>query len=673
MKSGVISYRPEIDGLRALAVLSVVLFHLDERLLPGGFVGVDIFFVISGFLITAILRREMLAGRFSFGTFYRRRILRIAPAYVAVTLATLVAGCALLLPADIAELAKSALWSALSLPNVYFWLFLDTSYFAPASNQIPLLHLWSLGVEEQFYMLWPALLLLLVRWTTPRITMAITILIVIGSFVLAQRMLPTDGAFSYYMLPSRAGELLLGALLALAPRAEVAASHPRGLRRAAASELLAVAGYALIAYSLFALDGESPFPGANAIYPCLGAALLILAGGMGASVTMAPLRWKPVVWIGLISYSLYLWHWPILAFTRYFLTSIDFQTGMICLLAMLVVSTLSYRFIELPFRDGRHLLSGSRPFVFAGYAATVVGLGVVAGVLIRTDGLEAQVAAVTPGYEAAQSSIDERTRAALSFGYNCQRAKMDRALFRSDRCVVGPAGAPVRGVLVGDSNAAHYVGVLGALSEPTAFGIRNVTLSSCPPLFGAKDRYGKSTDVRGCTLYRNRLRRETARYEYVFLGAQWTSHAKREGFERDLRRTLHELTRQGKKVVILGQVPRFPSYDRSCELRRVRLPMVDCSTRSAVGGRVDSKVNAILQAAARRSPGVEYMDVSDLLCPSRQQCSPYLDGQPIYYDPGHLSMTGSWEVGRAMLTHGMVPRPILRTFQSPAVEGRVAR
>lgn len=161
--STALAYREDIDGLRALAVLSIVLFHIDTTLVPGGFVGVDIFLVISGFLITSIIRRKIAAGTFSFADFYRRRVLRIAPAYVASTLATLAAGCFLMLPDDLAALGRSALWSAVSLPNVYFWRFLDTSYFAEASNQVPLLHLWSLGVEEQFYLLWPALLLILCK------------------------------------------------------------------------------------------------------------------------------------------------------------------------------------------------------------------------------------------------------------------------------------------------------------------------------------------------------------------------------------------------------------------------------------------------------------------------------------------------------------------------------
>jgi peptidoglycan/LPS O-acetylase OafA/YrhL len=655
------AYRPDIDGLRAIAVLSIVLFHINTDLVPGGFIGVDVFFVISGFLITTIIHREMQRGTFSFKEFYRRRMLRIAPAYLVATLATLLAGCVLLLPAELAALGRSAAWSAVSLPNVYFWKYLDTSYFAEASDQVPLLHLWSLGVEEQFYLLWPATLLLLGLAARRRVVLlGILALLAAASYHYGHVQAGKDLSFAYYMLPTRAGELLTGAILALLPwPAPGEAERPSPAVRVL-GEAGALAGYALLYLGFYKLDGESLFPGWNALYPCLGAAFLIAAGGRGRPWLMAPLRWKPVVWIGLISYSLYLWHWPILAFVRYFAGTVSPRAGVACFVAMLVLSFLSYRYVELPFRERRGVQR--RPFgkVFAGYATSVGVVVILGAVLVGTHGLGRLIERAYPAYHQAQVALDLRTRSALKFKYNCQESTFVPGLFRDANCVVG---AKARGrkprpaaLLVGDSNAAHYIGVLGAIAEDQGFSFRNATVSSCPPLFGSPDAYGKPTDRPGCTAYRNAVRRESKRYDYVFLGAQWAYHSKVPGFERDLARTIKELKRRGQHVVVLGLVPRFRSYNRNCEARRLRLPAVDCRTRAEEGANANSRMNKRLKAIAKANKAY-YMDVVRVICPGGE-CTPYLDGQPVYYDDGHLSMTGSWEVGRVLADTGMPLRNV---------------
>ena len=198
-------YRPDIDGLRAVAVLSVILFHIDKRLIPGGFVGVDIFFVISGFLISLHILQEIEAGKFSIVEFYRRRIKRIAPPMLVVVLITIIAAQFLMIPEDAERAADSALWSLVSLANVYFWWHQDTSYFSAASSELPLLHLWSLGVEEQFYIIWPIVLFLLYRKLHSKLFVVFTGLIAIASYAAGQYWFVSDSSFVYYMLPTRAG------------------------------------------------------------------------------------------------------------------------------------------------------------------------------------------------------------------------------------------------------------------------------------------------------------------------------------------------------------------------------------------------------------------------------------------------------------------------------------
>ena len=660
-------YRPDIDGLRALAVLSIVVFHIDPELVPGGFIGVDIFFVISGYLITSIIYREMSQGQFSFKEFYRRRILRIAPAYLVATFATLLAGCILLLPADLEALGRSAMWSAVSLPNVYFWKYLDTSYFAEASDQIPLLHLWSLGVEEQFYLLWPATLIglgLIARRRT--VLLASMGLAAAASFYYGEIQATEDPSFAYYMLPARAGELLVGAMLALLPR-RTEGGAPAFLANALL-EGVALLGYALLSYGLFKLDGDSIFPGKNALFPSIGTALLIGAGSRGKPWAMLPLRWKPLVWIGLISYSLYLWHWPILAFVRYFNETVTPRAGVACFIAMLLLAFLSYRYVEQPFREGRGAPRRPGTRVAGGFALGAAGVLALGGGLMGTNGLESVIEKRNPEYREALLALETRTKPAFRYKYNCQSSKLEMERFRDPNCVIGAdgvrKGTPPAAILIGDSNAAHYVGVLGAIAKHKAFSFRNVSVSSCPPLFGSRDAYGKSTDRPGCTKYRNAVKKSIDDYDYVFLGAQWSSHSKNPNFERDLERTLRTIRKMGKRAVVLGMVPRFPSYNRNCENRRLRLPMVDCQARAGEGGNSNRKLNKQLQAIAKVNHAY-YMDVSRVLC-TRTGCSPYLNDHPVYYDPGHLSMEGSWEIGQKLVETGI---PLRAMFNQLAAVG----
>ena len=240
---GTAHYRADIDGLRAVAVISVVLFHIDKGLLPGGFAGVDMFFVISGYLITGILFDGRRAGTFTFAEFYRRRAKRIGPALAVVILATLVVGILVMLPADLSALSQSALASMAFVANLYFEAAIDTSYFATSSDTLPLLHIWSLGVEEQFYFVWPAALMLAARYLTRRQLVAMAILVCLGSVILSQYYVQSDEMRAYYRLPSRAFELLAGATCFLL--AVPGAIPQRWLR-----EVLALTGAVAIAFSL---------------------------------------------------------------------------------------------------------------------------------------------------------------------------------------------------------------------------------------------------------------------------------------------------------------------------------------------------------------------------------------------------------------------------------------
>src|ERR1700690_2687799 len=365
-------YRPDIDGLRAIAVLSVVFFHLGVPL-HGGFVGVDIFFTISGFLIGSIILRQTSDRIFTFAGFYERRIRRIFPALIVMLAVSCILAYEFLLPAELISFSKSLAAASFSLSNIFFWL--QSGYFdAPASNT-PLLHTWSLAIEEQFYVFLPVLLVILHRFSPRRINL------VIYSFAAVSLLISVYGAYqfpsaAFYLLHTRAWELLIGTALALE-------GFPK-LRGPFVREAAGIAGLLLIAFALLFYHSWTPFPGLAALPPCLGTALIIAAGESGKNTVGRLLSLRPIVFVGLISYSLYLWHWPLIVFYKFGFTVIDglshIQSQAFLFALSLVLATLSWRFVEMPVRSGTW--GNNRTWLFGGAAvATIVVAAPSAGVL----------------------------------------------------------------------------------------------------------------------------------------------------------------------------------------------------------------------------------------------------------------------------------------------------
>ena len=301
------AYRPDIDGLRAIAVLAVLLYHVGGFGLTGGFGGVDVFFVISGYLITTIIQREIESGTFSLLNFYERRIRRIFPALVAVTVVATLVSAMLLLPEDFKEYGKSLLNLMAISSNYYFMR--KTGYFDAAASEKPLLHTWSLAVEEQFYIVFPLLLLVLSRFGRRAVIAGLTAL-AFASFLASAATLENAPARAFFATPGRVWELLIGVLTAVMGPALITSRLHR--------EALAALGLALIGYGYFFYTDATPFPGPAALAFCLGAAFIIYAGTSGGETLTARMLSSPLVAsIGLISYSVYLWHWPLIVFVRY--------------------------------------------------------------------------------------------------------------------------------------------------------------------------------------------------------------------------------------------------------------------------------------------------------------------------------------------------------------------
>ena len=340
LSSPTTQYRPDVDGVRAIAVMLVLHFHAFPEAIPGGFIGVDVFFVISGFLITGIIARELEQKRFSLSHFYVRRIRRIFPALIVMLGAVLLLGWFWMLPADYARLGGDVFASAAFSANIA--LLLQSGYFDVESAKKPLLHLWSLGIEEQFYLFWPLLLMVAVRIRMSMLALALTL--GIASFVLNVALMGANPVATFYLPFTRAFELLTGAALAR--------GWGRISQTGAASNGRAVTGLTLIALAACLLDTHSAFPGWWAILPVAGSALVLSAPG--AWLCRVVLASPPMVWIGLISYPLYLWHWPLLVFFAIIkfnpLTLLERE---LILLASMLLAWATYQYVEKPFRFGR--------------------------------------------------------------------------------------------------------------------------------------------------------------------------------------------------------------------------------------------------------------------------------------------------------------------------------
>ncbi|MFZ1337648.1 MAG: acyltransferase family protein [Paracoccaceae bacterium] len=475
-----LGYRPEVDGLRAVAVLPVILFHAGFAGVPGGFVGVDIFFVISGYLITSIVQADLAAGRFSFGQFYERRARRILPALFLVTAVATVFAWMILLPSQFKEFGESIGTMALFLSNHYFQS--RGGYFAEAAELRPMLHTWSLSVEEQFYLFFPPLLLLLWRWKVRR---AWLVLLVIGavSLALAEYANTVSDRFAFFALPTRAFELIGGALLA------VLGLHGTALRkRPALAGAAAAAGIALLAISIFWLDQSRPFPSLWALLPVLGT-MLVIACAAPATAVGRVLALRPVVFIGLISYSAYLWHQPILALTRHRMLNEPSWAVLAGLIVLtLVLAALTWRFVERPFRDRRNF---SRRQILATAA--------VISAVIFAFGLAARETRGFPGRLAPELAQMDLLKLDRNPRYQSCRSNRHQFIAPAASCVYGNPEAPAFAIL-GDSHVNALAPALEARLAARGQGFHELTYGGCPvtpgygivaPAFADCDRYAE--------------------------------------------------------------------------------------------------------------------------------------------------------------------------------------
>lgn len=617
------AYRTDIDGLRAIAVLSVLFFHIHYSLVPAGYIGVDIFFVISGFLITRIIVREMQAETFSFRRFYARRILRILPAFFTVVLVTLAVGYVLLLPADMRDLGASVRYAVFFASNVFFAR--DRGYFDAASDELPLLHMWSLSVEEQFYFLWPLLLAGLFfavrRFTTfsvkarHRLFAGLAGCLILICFVWTQLALERAGSnlHLYFLLQTRFGELMIGALAAFL-------GHPRSTRWTGA---LSLAGLLLIFAPMFLLTRESMYPGYNALAPCLGAALILYLGkcdNYRYTWTSRLLSVKAMVAIGLISYSLYLWHWPVLAYMRYvygrYALPVSWQLTAIA--AALVLAVLSYALVEQTTR--RRRVSFTRAFSWF-YVLPVSGI------------LAFLYSPLIPSSEATRQDLT-----LTSYGTDVCHGNFDK------QCVRGDPAKPVRVLVTGDSHAAALNAFMDVVGRSEGWSARVLTGSSCSPVFQFDEKVLPRFAWKPCDQLKHYVQANYAQYDAVvftsFWAFQmgWTEDAADPQYLKKLTDTLRTMA-QTVPVYVLSDVPRLTvSPFRLAHFQEIGLHIDRQPSDEA------ARANLVIKHAVAGIPGVRWVDLTPSLDHFAQRS--LYEGKPVYFDDQHLNVYGSTQLGR---------------------------
>ncbi len=673
----------ELDGLRGISVAVILLFHFGVESLAGGYIGVDVFFVLSGYLITANILAELDRGTFSVTRFYVRRSKRLLPAFFVTLAGTLLLAIFLMSPEHLERLARSTVFAGLSIANFFFLG--EAGYFDTSSAFKPLLHFWSLAVEEQFYFVWPGLLLLLWHASKQNIFFVLLLLGVM-SLVACELLLRTSPDAAFFMMPLRAYEFALGALCL--PLQERVAAHPKRFFRGT----LSVVGLGSILVSCLLFDEHTRFPGFTALLPAGGAALIIISNGAGIVGTL--LRMRPIVALGTISYSVYLVHWPVVTLYAYWMarppTIVDTPGLLAC---SLVLGTLLYYGVELRFRElpnngtknvsaiDKHTITGaeqtslengskrnhqSMPAFFLGLALFASSIFAAAVVIWYDDGMSWRLGPMSDVDVVAERSFDCRPPTqSIDVGKFCRLGAKE--------------SSKARMLVIGDSHVEHLRAGFDALGKRNGFSIDFWTSPGCPPLRGtykafATEDFGKENACQKLGPQWESLV-DSGTYEVVAFGARWMwmfepenystlrvsrellvdrddpvmrTDAARELFNTRIHHTIDSIHTTGAKAVVFSQVPLLAKNTQGCD----RMPSLLYSA-SRTAERCGSGVSRD-DALARLRHSDETISAlgdsytlavvfSDLLCPDNETntCLSFTSGRSLYNDNNHLSGYGS--------------------------------
>lgn len=614
MRQGRSTYRPDIDGLRAIAVLSVFGYHLGVMKLKGGFVGVDVFFVISGYLISQILLERIESDRPSFIGFYASRIRRIIPALAVMIVTSFALAYFITFPQEYLDFGRSALAAGLSYSNIFFYL--TKNYFDHEANTMPLLHTWSLGVEEQFYLVFPWVFLGLKRILPNRMTLGICV-IALASFAYSVVEVALNQPAAFYLPISRAWEFLIGTLLVCMPWA---IPHSRAAREVSAS-----CGLLLIGLSVVLLGDDVPFPGIAALPACLGAAMIIAAGRSGNSLVSRMLSLRPITFIGLISYSLYLWHWPIIVFHHLYPIVLPDShravTRLAIVLVALAVATLSWKFIEQPTRHMIALRTSRNAFSFG--AVSCAAVCSLAFVVFWQQGLPQRYSAEALKYAAYFKSDVGFFRSGTCF----VEPPYSIANFDRQTCLERVSGKP-NYLLIGDSHAAQLW--YGLSTVWPDINIQQLTAAGCAPLISQRAIASRDCHKLMEFAFNDYLKRTPV--DRLLFVARWEP-----GDLPRIKEVLQWASLRNIPVTLFGpaaeydqSVPRLLAY--AADVNDARLPerhRVDLSELD----------DSLRQLAANNN--VTYISIQQRMCSAEACTLQSPNGHPFMFDTNHFTQDGS--------------------------------
>lgn len=627
-------YRPDIDGLRAIAVIGVLLFHADLGV-SGGYVGVDVFFVISGFLITGLILKELRDKSFSVLGFWERRVRRIVPALFVVTLATVLLGYVFLLPAEYKMLGSSVLWLSVISSNLFFWKNTN-SYFGGTAEEMPLLHTWSLSLEEQFYLIVPFVLLVLFRVGKSRSIFWIICSFVILSCGLSIYGMADHGSATFYLLPTRAWELGSGSLVAFAVP----------IRSVRIRTMMQWVGMICVLIPFFIYDRATIFPGMAAVPPVAGTAILIWAGMGEAHKTNSlqiqrALSMKPLVWIGLLSYSLYLWHWPLLAFNEYLVIWKDsVPVKVFILLSALLLSYFSWKFVEQPIRSRRMFGSKRSVFIFSSVAFSL--LLICSSLLISKEGMTGRYT----------EDFLNHTDSGLSEDSFFDYGKASKE-FPENKSSLGIEGEEPIFFLWGDSHGMALARAIDAAAKESSIaGESAVKTSTLPVLSWVTSKESQVNYNESVLKYLEGKKQRQSIGHVILIGRWWLasnqSYENESSFEIKLINTIDRIKGLGYSVSLVRQVPQWTDHWQtpssfpfqlekfSWEYKEMTLSEEELEKRFAQQNQMFSKIEKV--------PGVRIIDPLPLLKGPDGFYHIRDEGGWIYYDDDHLSGYGAMKL-----------------------------
>ena len=624
-----LKYFPHIDGLRAIAVISVVLHHISEELLPGGFIGVDVFFVISGYLITNIILKELEKQSFSFTGFYERRIRRIFPALFGVLTFTLIGSFFIFLPSDFYNMSKGLLGTLFFISNIVFWKELQAGYFAAMDSALnPLVHTWSLAVEEQFYVFFPILLIFLHKFSAKYLLLIFASLF-FGSLFLAELFVTNKPVATFFLSPFRAYELLAGSILAL--------NIIPQLKSKIFLNVLALGGVSLILYSSFFFNSNTLFPGISALVPVLGSAAVIYSGISGSPWILNLIKIRFLVFIGLISYSLYLWHWPIIVFYKYYFLNIhiDFLIGSLIFIICVVLSSFSYFVIEQPFRD-RKFLTTKTIYTYA--LISIVSFAFIGSLGIYTSGFSNQ--------HSNKVIVLDKFREPEHVYKHC-----DDKFNIEDLCYIGDLTSKEEVILFGDSHLMSWAPAFDKLlSENNKKGVL-VMLSNCPPFMNIKNWSRRIGCPDRADIIQRLISDESITKE-IILSGYWPayysnmdnlelvreSHIEGNKISYALEETIKYLNNEGMNITVIGPVPVYSKSVPFMLANEIRWNK-ELFDRSKTKQLTINKEFLTSIKKLDQNNLINFINPLDWIC--EYDCIVEESNIPLYFDSNHLNVYGS--------------------------------